>query len=67
MCVLQILYPAKLIVNGKLVRDKFPDCYIVLHTGEAEQQSLSILTNILSESSLGARDSLNINQERVDD
>ena len=27
----QILYPAKLIVNGKLVRDEFPDLGEVLH------------------------------------
>ena len=58
------LYPAKLIVNGKLVRDEFPDLGEVLHRSRTTE--LLILTNMISESSLGTRDSLNINQERVD-
>ena len=58
------MYPAKLIVNGKLVRDEFPDWVKVLHRSRTTE--LLILTNIISESSLGTRDSLNINQERVD-
>ena len=64
MCLLQILYPDKLIVNGKLVRNEFPDWGEVLHRSRTTE--LLILTNVISESSLGTRDSLNINQERVD-
>ena len=85
----QILYPAKLIVNGKLVRDEFPDWGEVLHRSRTtefahidqhssfDQSNITssacdwqtrdhLFTNTILESSLGARDSLNIHQERVD-
>ena len=85
----QILYPAKLIVNGKLVRDEFPDWGNVLHRSRTtefahidqystfDQSNITpsacdwqtrdhLFTNTILESSLGARDSLNIHQERVD-